>query len=123
MQIHFLKEEMSKNVDFTKQIYEMKDLDGYMVAFDKFNPNNGVREYCEKMTLEKFLDTMENSKFFVSKLFIKDDEFMPIRYSVNARINSEEDYYFQMTANLTNNNYSRIFELYYKTTINRFFLA
>ena len=70
MQIIFDKKEMDKNIEFTKIIYSIKNLDGYLSYFDKFPSGEWTRFQDKDMTIEKFLDLMRECNFFNSKLFI-----------------------------------------------------
>lgn len=115
MQIIFDSKEMKKNIEFTKKIYSMTDLDGYNTFFDRFLPDEWKRDADPKMNLEKFLKRMENSNFFVSKLFMLEDEHIPIRYSVNARASIKKDSLLEIHCNFTNKNVSKIHSAYFET--------
>lgn len=112
MQVLFNPKEMKKNIEFTKKIYEMKDLDGYFTFFDKFQENDWERIRDPKMNIETFLTRMENSKFFVSKLFMLEDRHIPVRYSVNARVSSTKDSLLEIHCDFTDTNFSRIYTTY-----------
>jgi len=122
MQILFNEKEMEKNIEFTKKVFEMTNLDGYHIFFDKFLENKWKRYTDPKMNLERFIIRMKNSNFFVSKLWIGEDDYIPIRYAVNARVSYKEDSLLEIHCDLTGRNYSKLHKTY-KEIYNRDFFS
>ena len=111
MRVQFYKKEMDKNIEFTRKIYSMTDLVGYKIFFEEFLEEQWKRVPDEKMNIERFLKLMDGAKFFVSNLQMGEDEHIPIRYTVNVK-KGKEDKLFEMNADYTIDNFSRIYLAY-----------
>jgi len=111
MKVKFRKEEMEKNIEFTKKIYSMDDLEGYRCYFDKFSETSWLRERDENGSLEEIVGLMGGAEVFGCQLSIGEDLFY--RYTVNVR-NKEKDKLMLVNFNLTNENFCRIQYLYFE---------
>ena len=113
MYILFSDEKREKHIEFTKEIYSMKDLDGYRCFFEKFLKTEWERVIDKTGNLEEIVELMKNTKTIISSLSIGEDEFIPFSYSVNP-LNKEKDKMIEIHFDLTNENFGRIQELYFK---------
>lgn len=113
MQVLFYQKEMDKNIEFTKKVYSMNDLEGYKIFFDKFLETEWKRDEDKKMNLEKFVEVMENGFLFSGKLFFGEDKNIPLRYVMSVK-NDKHDVLFEMNCDLTGENYAKLLTEYIK---------
>ena len=109
MQIYFLEKEMEKNIEFTKELFDM-DLEGKVKYFDK-KINVWKRGLNEKMTLDKFIEFIPKINFFHTRLQIGEDPHIGIRYAMNLK-DSKRDEFLEIQCDLTGENFCKVNDLY-----------
>jgi len=113
MRVYFSKKERAKHIEFTKRLYGMEELQGYVCFFDKFLENEWRRVTDKGGSLEDIINLMKNTKTIVSSLSIAEDEHIPFRYTVNP-LNMKKDRLFEINFDLTSENFCKIQELYFE---------